>query len=369
MNERSSRNIRFGDAPPQPPVRTKAPNAVRVIPRLAYALKAQLLKISHPAPAAPMIPAPDQVKRLLAIQLEHLGDLVLTEPTLRALRMHYPDAERVLIAPPFATNLFAGTGWGKILPPEALQDVADRKLGFDLAVDLTGRVEYRIAKMLARSGIETTIGYDRAGRGVYHTIPLPFPEITVPMREIYIGLAKALGATASDSIPRLPHGDDRLRRGRELWRERRIQAPVVIHPGAHLREQRWSIGGFTNLGRALKKHGVEVAVLCGPSEKGFSAAIAQCIEAPLVVGPSMMDLMDLVATSRVLVCNNTGPLHLAAALGVPTVSTMGPAIPWRWWPVSEAPQIVFRAGSQGAIADMELLDPLEMAAAVLHLLD
>jgi hypothetical protein len=48
---------------------------------------------------------------------------------------------------------------------------------------------------------------------------------------------------------------------------------------------------------------------------------------------------------------------------------MGPTLPWRWWPVSDAPAIVFRAGSQGSTADMSLIDPLEVSAAVLHLLD
>ncbi|MFH0882269.1 MAG: glycosyltransferase family 9 protein [bacterium] len=337
---------------------------------MAYALYGTWLKITHPSPPAPMIPAADQVKRLVAVQLERLGDLVLIEPALRALRLHYPKAQRVLIAPPGAGDLYAGTGWGEILAPQALEILRKtEEEPFDLAIDLTGRVEYRIAKTLAYSGISHRIGYNRAGRGIYHTIPLPWPEISLPMRRVYLALAQALGSTMSDSIPRLPRGDDRLQRGRDLWRDHRLNAPVVLLPGAHQSQQRWALGNFAAVGRALRKQGVEVAVVCGPDEEGFAGALAQEIEVPLVSGPTMSELMDLLATSQVAVCNNTGPMHLAAALGVPTISTMGPTIPWRWWPVSDAPTIVFRSGSQGPIADMRLIDPLEVAAAVLHLLD
>jgi len=94
-----------------------------------------------------MIPKPDQVKRLVAVQLERLGDLVLLEPALRALRLLYPEAERVLIAPPVAQELYAGSGWGRIEGPEALENLRD--LGpFDLAVDFTGRVELKVARTL-----------------------------------------------------------------------------------------------------------------------------------------------------------------------------------------------------------------------------
>ncbi len=370
MTSRSKTSVHFGDTLPRAPMRTRQPNAVRTLPIIAYAVYGAWLKTTHPSPPAPMIPAADQVKRLLAVQLERLGDLVLIEPALRALRLLFPGAERVLIAPPAAKDLYAGTGWGEILPPDELEKLGkDRESSFDLAVDLTGRVEYRIARTLARSGIEHRIGYDRAGRGVYHTLPLLWPDISLPMRSVYLALAQALGSTMNDSVPRLPRGDDRLQRGRALWREHRIDSPVVLLPGAYQPQQRWALDNFAVAGRTLLKQGVETAVVCGPGEEGFAGALAQEIEVPLVSGPSMIELMDLLATSRVAVCNNTGPLHLAAALGVATISTMGPTIPWRWWPVSDAPAIVFRAGSQGAVADMKLIDPLEVAAAVLHLLE
>lgn len=370
MTSRSKTHVHFGDTLPPPPFRTRQPNAVRTLPRIVYGLHSAWLKATHPNAPAPLIPAADQVRRVVAVQLERLGDLVLIEPALRALRLHYPNAQRVLIAPSEAADLFAGTGWGEILPPESLESLRNPNSdSYDLAVDLTGRVEYRVAKTLAQSGIEHRIGYDRAGRGVYHTIPMPWPEITVPMRNVYLALAQALGSTMNDSIPRLPRGDDRLQRGRDLWREHRLDSPVVLLPGAHQQQQRWMLGNFAAVGKALRKQGVPVAVVCGPTEEGFAGALAQEIEVPLVSGPTMGELMDLLATSRVAVCNNTGPLHLAAALGVSTVSTMGPTIPWRWWPVSDSPSIVFRAGSQGAVADMRYIDPLEVAAAVLHLLD
>lgn len=362
-------SVRFGDSLPLPPAKTRAPHATRAFPRFFYGLKRHWLHLTHRSGPRPLIPPADQVKKLLVVQLERLGDLVLTEPTLRALRLHYPQAERVLIAPEAAQDLFAGSGWGEIRGPDALGSLVKSKEEFDLVIDLTGRVEFRIAKALKRSGIPIRVGYDRAGRGVFHNVPLPFPEITTPMRAIYLGLAQALGAPATDSVPRLPSGADRVRRGQQLWETKRLREPVILMPGAHSSEQRWSIAGFAATGKSLKQQGRDVAVICGPEEEGLGAALAQAIEVPLVADPTMLELMDLIAASSAVVCNNTGPLHLSCALGTPTVSTMGPTVPWRWWPVSDAPVIVFRSGSQGASADLSLIDPLEVSAAVLHLLD
>ncbi|HEB83743.1 MAG TPA: hypothetical protein ENI92_01945, partial [Bacteroidetes bacterium] len=230
--------VPFGDRLPPPPRDTRQPASVRRLGRFAYGLRAGWLHLTHRRTTPPLPLPPEHVGRLLAVQCERLGDLVLAEPTLRALRLHYPDAERVLIAQPYAAELFAGTGWGEFRPPKALEELRG-EAPFDLVVDLTGRVETRIARTLARARIPFRLGYDRGGRGVFHTASLPWPEITLPMREVYYRLAAALGAEAGDTIPRLPRGEQRLARGREAWRAQGLRDPVLLLPGAFFPEQCW----------------------------------------------------------------------------------------------------------------------------------
>ncbi len=357
----------FGDSMPPPPSDTRTRDSSHWRGRVFYGLRKKWLRLlHHPEQPGTLIP-PDLVSSLLVIQLERLGDLILAEPALRALRRHYPNAKRTLIAPPFARELFAGAGWGEVAPPDAIIGIRKKYGGFDLAVDLTGRVELKIARLLAKSDIPFRVGMDRGGRGVYFTHPVPPPAVTVPTREVYLALTNAIGATAEDSIPRLPCGEDRLERGRKHWEKQNLEDPVVIMPGAHFPAQRWSLQAFATVSRVLQRKGIDIAVIVGPGEEDMGKRLIELEPAALIAAPSMTTFMDLLAASSVVACNNTGPLHLAASLGVPTVSIMGPTVPWRWWPASDAPAIVFRGGSDGPYGHMHEIDPMEVAAAALHL--
>jgi lipopolysaccharide heptosyltransferase II len=363
------KELQFGDSIPTHPEVLKQPDSDRALGRFCYKSRAICLKMLHPGKQVPILPPADQVKKLVVVQLERIGDLVLTEPTLRAIRMHYPNAERYLVAMPIAKDIFAGTGWGKFETEAFLKNLAKDNQGFDLAIDLTGQIETTTARYLAKSKIPYRIGHDRGGRGVYHTIPIPFPEITLPMREVHLKIAGALGAESGDSIPTLPHGEERIKRGQDAWSKNRLRNPVVMLPGAHYPSQCWSIEQFTAAGKALQKEKVKISVMSGPGEDEMGSQLAENLNVSHIKSPPMTEFMDRLAASKAVICNNTGPLHLSAALGVPTVSTMGPAIPWRWWPISSAPYIVFRGGSNSAVGSIEDIDPLEVSAAILHILD
>ncbi len=361
--------VQFGDTLPPPPEDTDQPVSSHALGRFGHGLREALLRTFNPPNPPLRVPPPEEVRRLLVVQNERLGELVLAEPALRGLRTHYSEAERVLIAPEFAEDLFGGTGWGSFRSPSALKRLSKESPAFDLAVDLTVRPEIRVAQLLARGRIRHQIGFERGGRGVYATVPVPFPPITMPMREVYLQINAKLDAMPDDSIPRLPRGGDRLERGYQAWRNLELRDPVVLMPGAHNARQRWPVKAFAMLGQALRRQDIPVAVICGPGEEQLGKAVASSVEAPLCPAPMITELMDMIACSRLVVCNNSGPLHLAAALGVPTISTMGPTAPWRWWPVSDASAIVFRGESNGAEGDFERIDPLEVAAAALHLLE
>ncbi len=358
----------FGDRMPLPPTDTKAPDSSRALGRFLYGVRAKWLHATHRKYPPSCVPPPVLVKKLLVIQVERIGDLVLAEPALRALRKHYADSERVLVAPAIAKDLFAGSGWGIIKTPDYFDELLKHGREYDMVVDLTGRLELKIARMLKRAQIPVRVGFERGGRGVWATHTVPIPPITVPTRELYLHLTNYIGAPSDDAIPRLPCGQDRIKRGKNIWKEMGFKRPVVIMPGAHYAEQRWSIENFATVGKTLRGQGIEVAVICGPGEEEMGIQLAGEIKVPLFKAPPMTALLDALSASSVVVCNNTGPLHIACALGVPTVSTMGPTVPWRWWPKGDKPAIVFRGGEDGPVGNLEQIDPAEVAAATLHLL-
>lgn len=362
--------IQFGDPCPPAPARTRQPLSESLHGRIFYGSRAKWLRLTHLRRPKPIVPKPDQVERLLVVQDERLGDLILTEPALRALRFHFPEAERTFICPPFGQELYAGSGWGNIQGMDYLEEmVGKRQPDYDLVIDFTGRVEIQIAKMLAGTGIPARVGFDRGGREVYLTNPVAFPEITIPMREAYLSLTRSIDAKTIDPIPALPCGKDRLERGWRAWTETGLVKPVVMMPGAHYPEQRWAPENFVKVGQTLKREGVELAVITGPGEEHLGSVIAKTLKIPHVSALSITELMDRLATAQAAICNNTGTLHMAAALGIPTVSTMGPTIPWRWWPAGSKPAIVFRGGSNERVGYLDRIDPVEASAAILHLLD
>ncbi len=358
----------LGDSLPPVPAHLRWRESSNPLGSIFYTIRSAILKLSHPIHKPGILPNPDEIKHLLVVQVERLGDLVLAEPAFRALHDHFPNAVRILLAADFARPLFNQTGWDDFLSPRDLVDIAAKRRHFDLVVDLTGRLELNIARSLARSGIPIRVGLDRGGRGIYYTISVPHCEISIPTREIYLKIVSALGVQAKDAIPCLPKDEARLKRGARAWKDRGLHQPVVLLPGAYYPEQRWAAGKFAQVGKLLRNEGVEVAVICGPGEEGLGGAVAHEVGIPLIAAAPLNELLDLLATVTVVVCNNSGPLHLAAALGIPTVSTMGPTVPWRWWPLSTAPAFVFRGGTDEPRGNMEKILPAQVFEAVRFLL-
>ncbi|MFC2170560.1 glycosyltransferase family 9 protein [Calditrichota bacterium] len=366
-NDSAYRPLEFGDSLPPPPEDIQQFDSVHAAGKFAYALRSTLLKATHLGRKPGNLPPRDLVKKIVVVQMERLGDTILAEPALRALRMYYPHAHRTFIAPPFARALYGGSGWGEVQPPDTLTRLKKEYRDCDLLVDLTSRVETKLARRLGRTRIPCRVGLNRGGRGVYFTLPVKMPDITVPTREVFLRLTGILGAQPEDSIPRLPHGEDRLERGRKQWQKLDLNSPAVLLPGAYYPSQRWELKNLVTVAEVLKRKGLDVAVISGPGEDDLGRDLSDEAEVPWRSSPPMVEFMDMLATASVVICNNTGPLHLAAALSVPTVSAMGPTVPWRWWPHSDAPAVVFRGGLSGAVGDMDNINPLEVASAALHL--
>jgi ADP-heptose:LPS heptosyltransferase len=117
------------------------------------------------------------------------------------------------------------------------------------------------------------------------------------------------------------------------------QKPLVgIHPGAYYESQRWPIEYFVELINLLQADGkADVLLFGGPDDKPLCQMIE--IKAATAVGSfpasDIREFSALLAFCQVFVCNNSGPLHMAVALNVPTVSTMGPTVKSCWMPIGD----------------------------------
>ncbi|HEX4407631.1 MAG TPA: lipopolysaccharide heptosyltransferase II [Xanthobacteraceae bacterium] len=137
----------------------------------------------------------------------------------------------------------------------------------------------------------------------------PLPELKVPQQEIEAWRQK-----------RFLNGDDR---------------PVVaLAPGAVGPAKRWPGESYTALARNLIAQGMAVWVLGGPGEKGVATEIAAGSGAVDLTGEDLRDAILALATAAVAVSNDSGLLHVAAALGTPSIGIFGPTSSWHWAPLN-----------------------------------
>jgi heptosyltransferase-1 len=291
--------------------------------------------------------APDPT-RVLIIKPSSLGDIVHALPVLAAIRRRWPAAHVAwLIGSSFAPLLAGHPMLDEVIPfdrrhygrmwrsPRAFLDfwrlVAElRGRRFDLVLDLQG---------LVRSGLMAWLFYSQRVRcpaGAAHAVDR--------------NLCLAAAAGLEERSPEFPLAlrDEERRSARELLRQSGVGESgfVAVLPGARWESKRWTSTGFAAVIDALHADGLRCVLLGAPDERPAAEAVARaCRSAPidLTGRTSLRDLTALLADARLVLCCDSGPMHLAAALGVPTVAVFGPTDPLRTGPYSPAADVVAHA--------------------------
>lgn len=285
-------------------------------------------------------PAP---QRILLIRLTALGDVVLALPALSALRARFPEARiEWLVEAPYAPLLAGVPGLDGVVAYEkrgrhagaagwlALRsELAER--GYDLVIDLQRKA--KTVALAAGLGAPQVLGLrKRQGWGwVTAALGRERPATSPHVSELYLGALEALGVERGAPEVRLPVSA-RAREAAAPFLSR--PWPVVIAPGATWATKRWSPRRFGELARALHDEGHAVVLGGGPSDR---EAVE---EARAASGLPLQDTCDapveawtgLLAASALLIANDSGPVHLAHALGTPVVVLFGPTAPGRWAP-------------------------------------
>ncbi len=282
-----------------------------------------------------------------------VGDCVMATPAIRALREHLPDAELLGIARPYLLPLFGGTPWfDRIKPWEhkgSGRVVRTVRLGrelrrekLDLLILLRGSLS---AGFLARmSGAKRTLAYGRGGLQwmLPRTAALPIERLRAePISAVdeYLHLIGTLGYQ-----PHTRHLELATTRADEtaadaLWQRQNLpsgeQVLLLNAGGAYGEAKHWPNEYCVSLAlRTADEFGLTTLVLCGPQERDAARAIAQAARHPQVKSLADEDTSfgitkAIIRRSRLMVTTDSGPRHIAAALGTPTVVLFGPIDP-RW---------------------------------------
>ena len=303
----------------------------------------------------------DPPASLLVRATNWLGDAVMTTPALAAVREGFPDARIVLLARPLVAELFRhhpdvdevmvyerpGRHEGALGRLRLAWEL--RRRGFDGALLLQNAFDAALIAFLGR--IPERAGYPTDGRRILLTLPVPLPPGILERHEVeyYLCLAEGLG------IPRPVPAALKLgvtKREREAMAARLASlgigrgAPIVtINPGAtYGSAKRWYPDRFAAVADVLSAEWGTAVVVIGSSAE---APLAAEIEAAMRDRPvnlagktTVRELMALLSLSSFLVTNDSGPMHIGAALGVPLVAIFGPTDWRRTSPWSEIAKVV-----------------------------
>ncbi len=278
----------------------------------------------------------DSVSRIAVLRGGGLGDLIFAIPAMAALKAAYPDATLTLLGSPIHESLLAAVKSPvdevSILPfsegvrpghedPEVLEAFfADmRARHFDLAVQVHGGGRYS-NPFLLRLGARHTVGTRTSdAASLERTIPYLYYQHE-PLRALEV--AGFAGAFPVDLEARL-EPRTKLRVEYNGTNDDGGQPLVVIHPGATDPRRRWPVGQFAELAATCAADGCRVVVVGDKSEQELAEWIADLAASAAVTSVAgaldMGGLVSLMVDAAVVVGNDSGPRHLAQALGVPTV--------------------------------------------------
>ena len=292
-----------------------------------------------------------EVNSILLIEQYGLGDGVLSTPALELLRRDFPQARRVSLASPVVAELRQGcplvTGVTTDLP------VAQ---SFDLAVDLTGKL--RTARLARRSGAPVRVGTawwpSRRWAGRLYTAQVPRPEgghVLEHKLEVARAAALACGLLPSpmpvDQRPQVWISDAEREFAQTWLTERGLLAEnclVGMHTGGASRGRSWRARRFAQVCRELRsRYGADVLMVGGSEDLPGALEIArQASGDPWVVAgqTTVGQLAALLSRCQLFIGGDSGPLHLAAAVGLPAVAIFGRSDPAWSGPWGEGHEIV-----------------------------
>jgi len=285
--------------------------------------------------------------RIVVFAPNPVGDAVMFTPTLRAIRARFGSAGIVLAARAGAAAVLTPNPWTEgvielgVCPVHPVPRL--RRGRYELAV--LGPNSLRSAVTARLSGAKRRLGYARDGRGWLLTDRLPAPRdaegrlIVPPAIDYYLKLAEALGADVSDRRMELAVADADADAARTMLIDAGCDAMrplVMLNPGASFGPSKlYPADRFAAVADALvERRGVQVVINAGPGEQ----AVAEAVEASMTSAPllnlarasnSLGLVKALAAKVDVVITNDTGARHIAAAQGAGVVTIFGSTDPDR----------------------------------------
>jgi lipopolysaccharide heptosyltransferase I len=295
--------------------------------------------------------------RVLLIKPSSFGDIVQSLPVLAALKRAWPDAAiDWAIKRQWAELIEDHPLLHRVMPfPGAVSDVwrcgmSLRRQKYELVIDLQGLLRSALCAMM--TGCSTRAGFadSREGSSWCYSHRVVVSAGLIHAVDRYLDLVRQLGVATDRNVTfPLPERFNERDWADRLWARENLepsQTIGVLHPTARWKTKRWPAERFARLADQLSEDGVRVILVGGSAEVDVTNEVRrQMKHDALNLGgaTTLRQLAALLRRANLLVTNDSGPMHLAAALGTPVVALFGPTDPRRVGPYG-AGHLVLRKG-------------------------
>jgi ADP-heptose:LPS heptosyltransferase len=287
----------------------------------------------------------EEIKKILVIKLRAIGDVLLSTPVLKNLRHNFKDAEIDFLTEPPSREIIEGNPFVDNL---IIFDRRDKSLSsflnlrrkkYDLVIDLF--CNPRSALMTFTSGARYRVGYAFKGRSYAYNIKLkPRKEVHHNV-EFNLDALRSLGLEIVDQNPYLPIDDSAEKFAEKFFDEHNLdnKLTVALIPVGTWETKRWELKKFAELGDIIAKNfNAEILIIWG-NEKEFEEAmtISSFMNAKPIIPPrtSLKQLSAILKRCSFAIANDSGPMHISAVVGTPTLGIFGPTNPYAQGPFGE----------------------------------
>jgi ADP-heptose:LPS heptosyltransferase len=366
---------------------------VRSLERALKLLLTSLLRFLFGLRRHPPFSPEGSAKILIIRQHNQLGDMLCVVPLLRALRRRYPEAHVALMASPvngdvmlgnryidelllFDKREFLGRFGGKLIRfPRFVKGLRGEGFGI-VVVPSTVSTSFTSDFLAFLTGARIRVGagsidgarnptsffftharhLDWRGEAHKHQVERNIDVWPEPLRSF-------------DNSLEITLTEDELNEGKSFLQKEKTsgQKVIVYHPGAGKEPNRWPAPRFAELARALSREtGAKTVITCGPMDAGPVREMIANLNSPpqLLENKPIRFVASVLSHSDLVISNDTGIMHVAAAVGAPVLSLFGPTDPLQWAPIGGRHR--FMRGEGGAIARLALEDVASVAREMLR---
>jgi len=298
--------------------------------------------------------------RFLIIRLSSIGDVLHCTPVARTLKTAQPDSHitwvvgvvpsDLLIANPYIDEIYVwprerfeqhlrrgefSSAWK--LWKKLCQDLQERN--FDIVLDIHGQFLSGMVAAASKAPRRIGMSHTRELNSLFMNEIAPHSPLDVHVIKQYLRILQPLGITSSDYSMTLHLPAESITFADTFLSNHGVNPQdtiIALNPGTTWQTKNWPTEYYATAIRALQPNG-HILLCGGPADQALGESIIHDSGIPLINAihqTSLLQLAALISRSTVLVTGDTGPLHMAIALGIPTVSMFGPTDPKRFGPLT-----------------------------------